>query len=161
MTKAVTQASRVIDCNMATRNKSHQTRPYVTTREMWERIPPRGRVTFCHGTGLSPRDVPRRTACQGASAQAPTSAQVVWFYFCVYLLVSMILRVLQRASCDQKPRTCALHDVTPRKCAFVTLVGQRSSPWLCKLGDNFPSRVSSVFLVHNLCCSKCIELTYQ
>ena len=51
-------------------------------------------------------------------------------------------------------------DVTPRKYVFdVTSIGRRSSPWTCKLSEsrlNFTSSASSIFLVHNLCCDKCI-----
>ena len=52
----------------------------------------------------------------------------------------------------------------PWKYVFdVTSVGQRSLPWPCKLSErrDFTSNASSVFLVHNLCCGKCIELIYQ
>ena len=41
----------------------------------------------------------------------------------------------------------------------VTSIGQRSSPWTCnsvKVETNFTSSASSIFLVHNLYCDKCI-----
>ena len=47
-----------------------------------------------------------------------------------------------------------------RKYVFdVTSVGQRSSPWSVnsvKVEISFTSSASSIFLVHNLCCDKCI-----
>ena len=53
-----------------------------------------------------------------------------------------------------------LCDETPRKYVFdVTSVGQRSSPWTCnsvKVEMNFTASASSIFLVHNLYCDKCI-----
>ena len=48
-----------------------------------------------------------------------------------------------------------------RKYVFdVTSAGQRSSTWL-KVEIKFPLECSSVFLLHNLRCGKCIEPTYQ
>ena len=53
----------------------------------------------------------------------------------------------------------------PKDVVDVTTVGQRSPPWLVNSGKverKFHlESMSSLFLVHNLCYGKCIELSYQ
>ena len=73
--------------------------------------------------------------------------------------------VFDVTSVDQRKYVSDVTSVDQRKyVSDVTSIGQLSSPWTCSLGKSTTktstSSASSIFLVHNLCCDKCIERAY-